>query len=444
MKRGAERMHLGVYAAGTGNHVAGWRYPGATRSGEDFAAFRGIAESAERGKLDFVFVGDNLSCLPDDHPGMVARLEPFTLLAALAAITRSVGLVGTASTTYSQPYNLARRFASLDHISEGRGAWNIVTTSTPESAANFGGKALDTHDLRYRMAEEFVRIVKGLWDTWESGARVADVETGVYVDPTRIHRLDHQGEFYSVRGPLNLSRSPQGRPVIVQAGSSKSGRAFAARHAEVIFTVQQDQDAARAFRSEIEAESSAQGRPPDHLKVLPGLLPVVGGTEHEAHDKLDALGRGVDDEGAMRVMTDRLGHDMSRYPLDAPVPDLPRSDRIQGYSEVLVTRARRAGHTLRDLYNLFAAARGHAVVCGSPEQIAGMMEEWFRTRACDGFILLPAYFPAGLDEFVDAVVPLLQARGVFRSEYEGPTLRSHLGLPVPENRYRARGRSGIR
>ena len=435
MNGDADRMHLGVYAAGTGNHVAGWRCPGASKSGEDFAAFRQIAESAERGRLDFVFVGDNLACVPGEHPGMVARLEPFTLLSALAALTRRVGLVGTASTTYSQPYSLARRFASLDHISGGRGGWNVVTTSSPESAANFGLEAHATHDLRYRMADEFAQAVKGLWDSWESGARIADPETGVYVDPDRIHPLDHKGEFYSVRGPLNHSRSPQGRPVIVQAGSSESGQVFAARHAEVLFSVQQDMEAARAFRSGIVSKANAQGRDARYMKVLPGLMPVLGGTEREARDKLDELGRFVDDAAAMHLMSDRLGHDMSRYPLDGPVPELPRSEHIQGYSDVHIARARRAGHTLRDLYNLFAAARGHAVACGAPQQIADMMEEWFRSRACDGFVLLPAYFPAGLDEFVDEVVPILRARGLFRTEYEGSTLRSHLDLPVPDNRY---------
>ena len=270
MNGDADRMHLGVYAAGTGNHVAGWRYPGATKSGEDFAAFRQIAESAER-------------------------------------------------------------------------------------------------------------------------------------------------------GPLNHSRSPQGRPVIVQAGSSESGQAFAARHAEVLFSVQQDIDAARAFRGGIVSRAGAQGRDARYMKVLPGLMPVLGGTEREARDKLEKLGRFVDDAAAMHIMSDRLGHDMSRYSLDAPIPELPRSKHIHGYSDVHIARARRAGHTLRDLYNLFAAARGHAVACGAPEQIADTMEEWFRSRACDGFVLLPAYFPAGLDEFVDEVVPILQARGLFRTEYEGST-----------------------
>ncbi len=443
MERDAERMHIGVYAAGTGNHVAGWRYPGASKSGEDFAAFRRIAESAERGRLDFFFVGDNLACVPDEHPGMVARLEPLTLLSALASLTTRVGLIGTASTTFGQPYSLARRFASLDHISGGRGGWNVVTTSSPESAANFGLETLAAHDLRYRMADEFAEAVKGLWDSWESGARVADPETGVYVDPARIHALDHEGEFYSVRGPLNHSRSPQGRPVIVQAGSSESGQAFAARHAEVLFSVQQEIDAARAFRGGILSKARAQGRDARYIRVLPGLLPVLGGTEREARDKLNALGRFVDDSAAMHLMSDRLGYDMSRFSLDAPVPDLPRSEHIHGYVDVHIARARRAGHTLRDLYNLFAAARGHAVFCGTPEQTADMMEEWFRGRACDGFVLLPAYFPAGLDEFVDEVVPILQQRGLFRTEYEGATLRSHLGLPVPANRYSARQSSGI-
>lgn len=438
MERSGEQMHLGVFAVGTGNHIAGWRYPGASRSGEDFPAFHRIAQSAERGRFDLLFVADSVSCSPDDHPGMVARLEPFTLLAGLGAVTTRIGLVGTASTTYSQPYNLARLVASLDHLSGGRAGWNVVTTSAPESAANFGLREPAAHDLRYRMADEFVHVVKGLWDSWEGGARVADPETGVYVDPGRIHHLDHRGEFYSVRGPLNSSRCPQGWPVIVQAGSSKSGQAFAARHAEVLLTVQQDLDAARdAYRS-IKAQAAAQGRDARHLKILPGLLPVVGRSEGEAHEKLGVLTGYVDDQSAMRTMSERLGHDMSRFPLDGPVPDLPRSESVQGYSDVLVTRARRAGHTLRDLYHLFAVARGYAMACGNPEQVADMMEEWFRGGACDGFILVPAHFPEAFDDFVHSVVPLLQARGLFRSEYRGRTLRAHLGLPVPENRHTRR------
>ena len=438
MERSGEQMHLGVFAVGTGNHIAGWRYPGASKSSEDFPAFHRIAQSAERGHFDFLFVADNVACSPDDHPGMVARLEPFTLLAALGAVTTRLGLIGTASTTYSQPYNLARRIASLDHLSGGRAGWNVVTTSTPESATNFGLRELAAHDLRYRRADEFLEVVKGLWDSWESGARVADPESGTYVDPRRIHRLDHRGEFYSVRGPLNSSRCPQGQPVIVQAGASKSGQAFAARHAEALFTVQQDLDAARDAYESMKTQAAAQGRDGRHLKILPGLLPIVGRSEREAREKLDTLTRYVDDESAMRTMSDRLGRDMSRFPLDGPVPDLPRSERIQGYSDVLVTRARRAGHTLRDLYHLFAVARGYAMACGSPEQVADMMEEWFRGRACDGFILVPAHFPEAFDDFVRDVVPLLQARGLLRAGYGGRTLREHLGLPVPENRHTRR------
>ena len=430
----ASQMNLGVFAVGNGNHIAGWRHPGASKTGVDIATFVQIGQSAERGKLDLMFLADNVQCSTEDHPGFMSRLEPFSTLSAVSALTSHIGLVASGSTSCSEPFNLARLILSLDHVSQGRAGWNIVTTSTPASAANFGREIL-SHAERYEMAAEFVDVVRGLWDSWEPQAIVADTVTGQFVQADKVHTLNYEGEHYRVRGPLNLCRSPQGQPVMVQAGSSQGGQAFAAKYAELVLTVQIDVEVAREFYAGIKKGAADQGRSPAHCKVLPGLLPVVGGTEQEAKEKFNALASYVDEHSALRTMSDRIGHDLSGYPLDGPIPDLPLAEHIQGYARMMLTAQYRDNHTLRDLYNLFAVSRGYAVCCGSPEQVADTMQDWFRRQACDGFILVPAHFPEALDDFVDAVVPILQARGLFRRDYEGETLRSHLGLPMPENRY---------
>ena len=433
------QMHLGVYAVGTGNHIAGWRYPGATTSGENIEVFKMIAASCERGKLDFIFVGDNLAFLPEGHPGQVTRFEPTTLLSALSSTTTHIGLIGTASTTYSEPFNIARQFASLDHLSDGRAGWNVVTSTLPEAAENFGREMVD-HDRRYEIAGEFVDVVQGLWDSWEDGARIENKETGQYYDLSKVHELDHKGQFYSVKGPLNLTRTPQGRPVIVQAGSSSSGQALAGRIAEVVFTVQLELDVAREYYDNIKKHAVAAGRRPEHCNILPGMVPIVGRTDEEAQAKLAHLMTYVDSTSAMRTMSRRFGHDMSKYPLDGPVPDLPVSNLKQGYSTVASAKAKRLGYKLRDIYNEIAIARGYLLACGSPTTVANLMQEWFEAGAMDGFVLLPAHFPEAFDDFIDLVIPELQRRGLFRKEYEGTTLREHLGLPKPENRF-ARARS---
>lgn len=436
------QMHLGVFSVGPGNHVAGWRMEGSFTSSEDFSAFLHIAETAERGKLDFVFIADGLASAPGDHPGSIARFEPFTLMSALAARTSRVGLIGTGSSTYTEPYNLARLVASLDHLSGGRAGWNVVTTSTPQAAANFGLTQPVEHDLRYEMAAEFVDVVQALWDSWEDGARIADRESGAYVDPARIHPIEHDGRFYKVRGPLNLSRTPQGRPVIVQAGASDAGRGFACRYAEAIFTVQQDLDAAKAFYHETKDGVAAAGRAPEQCKILPGLFPVVGRTDEEARAKLAAMVELVDDRSAINTLSERLGHDMSGYDLDGPMPDLPPSAHIHSYHAVIRAIAQRPGCKLRDIYNIFAVSRAYLVACGSPETVADIMESWFTGPACDGFMLVPATFPGTFDDFVALVVPELQKRGLFRQDYAGATLRDHLGLGVPENRFTAARAAG--
>lgn len=434
-------MHLGVYAMGTGNHIAGWRHPGATTSGEDVEAFKLIARGCERGKLDFVFVGDGPHCLLDDHPGSICRFEPTTLHAVLSQHTTHLGLIATSSTTYNEPYNVARQFASLDRLTNGRVGINLVTSSAPEGAANFGRDVLP-HALRYEIATEFAEILQGLWDSWEENPRVLNRQTGQYYDRSKVHELNHKGRFFQVKGPLNQTRTPQGRPVLVQAGSSKNGQKFAAQFAELMFTVQADKEEAKNFRRGMREQMMALGRLPDHCKILPGMMPIVGKTDEAARQKLAVLMSYVDSTSAIVTMSQRFGHDLSPYPLDGPIPDLPLSESHQSFAIVALAKARRQNFTLRDFYNSIAVARGYLVLCGSIKTVVDTMEEWFTEGACDGFILTPAHFPESLDDFVDMVIPELRRRALFRNEYAGITLRENLGLPIPENRYTAARTSG--
>jgi FMN-dependent oxidoreductase (nitrilotriacetate monooxygenase family) len=429
----ARQMHLGVFVLGTGNHIAGWRHPGAYRSFEDLSVIQHIARIAERGKFDLLFLGDNLAMDPGAHPSFAARFEPLTMLAALAATTTHLGLGATGSTTYAEPYNLARQFASLDHLSGGRAAWNAVTSSGAKAAENFG-RIHPEHDARYEVAEEFVDVVRGLWDCWEDGAIIADDATGVYIDPKKVHPLDHAGRFFKVKGPLPTSRCPQGHPVILQAGSSGPGLRLAARTADVVFSVVQDFEEARQGYATLKGMMPAFGRDPDTLAVLPGVMPVIGRTDAEARALLNRLQSYVDERNAMVMLSGRMGQDMSKYALDAPVPDLPLPDSSHGFARAMLAKARREGMTLRDLYNLTGAARGHWVIAGSPTTIADTLQEWFEGGACDGFNILPPFFPGAIDDFVDLVVPELQRRGLYRRDYAGRMLRDHLGLARPAGR----------
>lgn len=425
------QMHLGLFLLGTGSHVAGWRYPGAVDSFQDIEAVQRIARTAERGCFDLIFMGDNLYADPATHPSYTARLEPLTMLAAVAATTQRIGLGATMSTTYSDPFTVARAFASLDHISHGRAAWNAVTGANPAAAANFGRLHPD-HAKRYEIAAEFVGVVKSLWDCWADDAIIADRATGQYINPARVRRADHDGAHFKVAGPLNIGRAPQGHPVVLQAGGSEPGQALAAATADVVFSVEQDIGEARARYAAFKARLPALGRRPDEALILPGVMPVVGRTDREALDTLATLQGFVDGTNALAMLSDRFGVDMGRYALDGPVPDLPVPDTYHSFARVMLDKARREGMTLRDLHNLVAAARGHWVLCDSAERVADTLEEWFATGAADGFNIMPPYFHGGFDAFVDLVVPLLQARGLFRRAYEGTTLRDHLGLRRPE------------
>ncbi|GGK07041.1 LLM class flavin-dependent oxidoreductase [Pseudomonas matsuisoli] len=427
----SRQMHLGLFLLGTGSHTAGWRYPGALDSFVDFAAIQKIGQIAERGLFDLIFMGDNLNADPKAHPSYTLRLEPLTMLAALATSTRHVGLGATVSTTYSDPFTVARAFASLDFISGGRAAWNAVTTSNPVIGANFGTVHPD-HARRYEMAGEFVDVVKQLWDGWADDAVVADRKSGLYIDPQKVRAIDHEGEFFKVKGPLNISRAPQGHPVVLQAGGSEAGLQMAAKSADVAFSVVQDIDEARASYADLKKRLPSFGRRPEDVTVLPGVMPVVGRTDKEARDKLNELQGYIGDGKAMAVLAERLGQDFSGYDLDAPVPEMDLPDTYHAFTRVLLSKARREKMTLRDLYSLTAAARGHWVICGSPETIANTLQEWFETRAADGFNIMPPYFHEGFEDFVDGVVPILQERGLFRRQYEGSTLREHLGLARPQ------------
>lgn len=426
----ARQMHLGLFILGTGSHVAGWRYPGAIDSFQDMAAIRAIAREAERGRFDMIFMGDNLYADPGAHPSYTVRLEPLTMLAALAGSTTHIGLGATVATTYSDPFTVARAFASLDHISGGRAAWNAVTGASPQAAPNFG-RLHPNHAERYAIAGEFVDVVRGLWDCWADDAIVADRATGVYVDPARLRALNHAGPHFAVQGPLNIGRAPQGRPVVLQAGGSAPGLDLAARTADVVFSVVQDVDEARAQYAALKALLPGHGRRAEDVTVLPGVMPVVGRTEREAFDRLAVLQGFIDSRNALQLLSDRFGTDMSAYDLDGPVPELPLPDTYHSFSRALLNKARREAMSLRDVYNLIAAARGHWVLCGSAETIADTLQAWFESGAADGFNIMPPWFMAGFTDFVDLVVPILQARGLFRREYEGPMLRDQLGLARP-------------
>jgi N-acetyl-S-(2-succino)cysteine monooxygenase len=429
MSAATRQMHLGVFVLGAGNHSAGWRWEGAAVSNHDLAVIQEIARIAERGKFDLLFISDGLDYEAGDLPSFMCRFEPTSLISVLSACTSRLGLGATVSTSFTEPYNVARIFASIDHLSGGRAAWNVVTSSRAKAALNFSLERQMDHELRYARANEFVDVVRGLWDCWADGALVADKATGQYIDDGKIRPLDHKGRFFQVKGPINIARCPQGHPVIIQAGGSPSGLDLAARTADVVFSVVQELESAKKAYADLKGRMAKYGRSPDQLAVLPGVMPIIGRTEAEAKDKLSRLQSWLTPTNALTLVTGRIGYDVSGHPLDGPVPPPPASEGGRTFHRVLYEMARRQNMTLRDLYNLTAAARGHWVICGTPARIADILEEWFVEGAADGYNILPAYFPGAFAEFVDLVVPELQRRGLFRRDYEGTTLRDHFGLP---------------
>lgn len=438
----ARWMHLNLFIHSLGHHEAAWRHPTASKfSVYDIRFYQELAKKAEAGLFDSIFFADQLALTDDIARAPRTGLEPLTVLAAVAVSTSRIGMISTASTTYTEPYNLARQFASLDHISNGRIGWNIVTSWLPAAAANYGGSGQVSHSDRYRRGEEFMEVVNALWDSWAADAVVADRDAGNFANTDRIRPINHKGEFYQVAGPLNLPRCPQGRPVLVQAGSSETGRNFAARHAEAIFTAQMEKTSAQEFYADIKKRVAAHGRPPEQTVVLPGLSPLIGSTEAEAKRLADELGELADPEAGRKRMSDRFGgYDFSHLDLDTPLSpeDFPDPETVQAArsrAQVIVDLVSRERPTLRQLLAKLAGARGHNTFAGTPEQVADLMEEWFRDRAADGFNVMPPILPSMLDVFIAEVVPILQKRGLFRTEYAGTTLRSHYGLDQPPSQF---------
>lgn len=434
-----KQIKLGVFLAGTGHHVASWRHPDAPADASmNLDYFKELARTAERGKLDMLFLADSLSIDSKSHPNVLTRFEPFTLLSALAQVTSRIGLTATASTTYSEPFHIARQFASLDHLSNGRAGWNVVTSSIESTALNFSGEKHLEHHLRYQRAEEFVEAVKGLWDSWEEDAFIRNKETGEFFDKEKMHELNHKGDYFSVRGPLNVSRTPQGQPVIIQAGSSGDGKALAAKTAEVIFTAQNHLESAQEFYQSIKKQAAEFGRDPEKIAIMPGIFPVIADTEEEARAKYQELQDLIIPSVGLQILQNYLGGiDLSAYPLDGPLPklDADASNAVKSRFKLVQEMAERDNMTIRELYKYVAGSRGHHIFVGTPEQLADKMQEWVDHKACDGFNIMPPLLPEGIELFVDKVVPILQESGVFRNEYEGTTLREHFGLEKPVNRY---------
>ena len=436
----AKQLHLGAFMRPVGIHTAWWRYPGAYPDANfNLRHLTDFIRKLEAARFDAFFMADHLAVLnmPIEalrRSATATSFEPLTLLSALAMVTERIGLIATASTTFDEPYHIARRFASLDHISGGRAGWNIVTTSNPDAALNFGLSDHVEHDERYRRAREFHSVVTGLWDSWADDAWLEDPASGIFFDPAKMHVLDHKGEHLSVRGPLNIARPVQGWPVIVQAGASDAGRQLAAETAEVVFGSSRTIEDGRSFYQDVKGRMAALGRDPGQLKILPGALVVAGRTTEEAREKKALLDSLVHAESGIPNLSIRLGVDASAFELDAPLPEIPQTNQGQSGQAALVALARRDNLTVRQLATLVGGYGGLQMV-GTPVEIADTMQAWLETEASDGFNIMFPTVPAGLDDFVELVVPELQRRGLFRREYEGTTLREHLGLKRPENQF---------
>lgn len=431
----SRQLHLNAFLMSAGHHEAAWRLPESDPIGSTTVEhFIALAQLAERGTFDSLFLADSpVSRGVARRPSSV--LEPTVLLTALAAATSRIGLIATASTSYNEPYNLARRFASLDHVSHGRAGWNIVTTAGPEAARNFNLDDQADHASRYRRAAEFVDVALALWDSWSDEAVLADQDRGVWADPEQVRPIRHRGEFFSVDGALNVARPPQGHPLLVQAGSSQDGKAFAARYAEAVFTAQQTVEDARAFYADLKSRTASFGRDPESIMILPGIVPIVGSTEAEAIERSRLFDEHVDPEYGRAQLARTLRLPLDQLPLDGRLPaELPGEDQIEGAKSrytLIVELARSERLTVRELILRLGGGRGHRTFHGTPEQVADTIEEWFSTGAADGFNIMPPALPGDLRSFVDLVIPILRDRGLFRREYDGTTLRDQYGLPRP-------------
>jgi FMN-dependent oxidoreductase (nitrilotriacetate monooxygenase family) len=434
----ARQIHLNLFIHGVGHHEAAWRLPESDPFGNtDVGHFVNLARIAETGKMDSVFFADGPVLMGNPAFRPLGRLEPTTLLGALSAVTERIGLIATASTSYKEPYDLARTFASLDHISGGRAGWNIVTTAGDEAARNFGRDGQADHKARYDRAADFLEVVTKLWDSWEDGAQVGDKALGVFADRDQIRTIDHIGPYFKVAGPLNVPRSPQGYPLLVQAGSSEDGKDFAARFAEAVFTAQRTLEEGQEFYGDLKQRAAARGRVPEEIVILPGIVPVLGSTEAEAKARDLEFEERINPEYGLVQLSRFFNLDLTGLDLDKPLPELPVEDEIEGHksrTKLIENLARSENLTVRELLAKLGGGRGHRTFSGTPEQLADTLELWFENGAADGFNIMPAAMPGDLQTFVDAVIPILQRRGLFRRDYEGSTLREHYGLQRPGNR----------
>jgi FMN-dependent oxidoreductase (nitrilotriacetate monooxygenase family) len=442
MTTNRRELHLNAFLMEAGHHEAAWRLPESNaRADFDLQHWIRLAQLAESAKFDSLFLADGPALHGRGEFRPPGQLEPLTLLTALAQHTQRIGLIATVSTTYNSPYNLARRLASVDHVSGGRVGWNIVTSASPEEAANFGLDERPGHATRYARADEFLQVTKGLWDSWENEAVLADKASGQYADPDRIHQLDHHGDHFKVAGPLNVVRPPQGYPLLVQAGSSEDGKEFAGRHAEAIFTAHQTYERAADFYADVKSRAAAAGRDPDGLVVLPGIVPFIGSTEAEARE----LARRFDDlrvpAFGLRQLAAIFEVEPSDLELDAPLPAAilarPTLEGTQSRSDLVLELAVRENLTVREILSRLGGGRGHFTFVGTPDQVADTIVDWFEGRAADGFNIMAPALPSGLETFIEQVLPILRSKGLFREEYEGSTLREHYGIAVPANQFHA-------
>ncbi|MGO4538533.1 LLM class flavin-dependent oxidoreductase [Paenibacillus sp. 2TAB19] len=436
MAKKRKSIKFGAIIHGVGGNISAWRHPEVPADASvNLNFYKRQAQTAEAGKFDLVFIADGLYINEKSIPHFLNRFEPITILSALAAVTSKIGLVGTLSSSYAEPFTVARQFGSLDHISGGRAGWNVVTSPLEGSANNYSKIEHPTHDERYKIAEEFLEVTRGLWDSWEDDAFVRDKEAGVFFDPSKMHRLDHKGEYFSVQGPLNIARSKQGHPVIFQAGSSESGKRLAGKAADAVFTGHENIEEAKAFYKEVKERTVAEGRTVDDIAIFPGIGPIIGRTEEEAERKYQEIAELVSIENALNYLGRFFEHhDFSQYPLDEPFPDLGDlgSNSFRSGTDKIKQNAKAHNLTLRQVALQSATPRGQFI--GTPEKIADLIQQWHEEEAADGFIIHSS-IPTGLNDFVELVVPILQERGIYRTEYESDTLRGNLGLPIPENRY---------